>query len=74
MMDLFFETVPITRKKRVHFNDFMIDVHKRLFQKKNQMKFSADHSLDLITTDIINSAYLLCFDEFQVEPICSCRA
>jgi predicted ATPase len=73
MMDIFFESVPIARKKRIHFNDFMIDVHKRLFQKKNQMKFSADHSLDLITNDIVSSAYLLCFDEFQVGHLCSIR-
>ena len=30
LMDLFYECVPIVRKKRVHFHDFMIDVHKRI--------------------------------------------
>ena len=30
LMDLFYECVPIQRKKRVHFHDFMIDIHKRI--------------------------------------------
>ena len=26
LMDMFFELVPVRRKRRVHFNDFMADV------------------------------------------------
>jgi len=29
VMDLLFDAVPITRKRRVHFHDFMLSVHQR---------------------------------------------
>lgn len=28
LMDLFFDTCPVERKHRVHFHEFMLDVHK----------------------------------------------
>jgi len=34
VMDLFYDVLPIKNKRRVHFNNFMIDVHKRLHQIK----------------------------------------
>ena len=34
MMDLFYESLPVQKKRRVHFNNFMIDVHKRLHRIK----------------------------------------
>ncbi len=30
LMDMFFDTVPVRRKRRVHFNAFMADVHDRI--------------------------------------------
>ena len=36
LMDLFFESLQIDRKRRVHFNNFMIDVHKRIHRLKGQ--------------------------------------
>ena len=32
LMDLFFATVKLDRKKRVHFHEYMLDVHSRLFR------------------------------------------
>jgi len=39
MMDLFYESVPVAKKKRIHFHEWMIDVHERLhrLQKRNAM-------------------------------------
>jgi len=39
LMDLFYETLPVAKKKRVHFHEWMIDVHERLhrLQKRNAM-------------------------------------
>lgn len=69
MMDTFYESIPIERKRRIHFDDFMIDIHKRLHKLKGTGTLSnqSAHSLDIITTDLMKSAYLLCFDEFQVS-------
>lgn len=39
LMDLFYESVPVAQKKRIHFHEWMIDVHERLhrLQKRNVM-------------------------------------
>ena len=37
LMDMFFELVPVKRKRRAHFNDFMADVHDRI-QKHRQAR------------------------------------
>ena len=29
LMDMFYNTVKVVKKRRVHFNGFMLDVHKR---------------------------------------------
>lgn len=39
IMDMFYETVPVASKRRVHFHEFMLDVHERLhrYSKENQL-------------------------------------
>ena len=73
IMDLFYEVVPIKKKKRVHFSNFMIDIHKRLHRLKSTSKGSSklvgDNIMEKITNELMEEAYLLCFDEFQVTDI-----
>ncbi|KAG7153773.1 AFG1-like ATPase-like [Homarus americanus] len=38
LMDLFFDCAPFNRKRRVHFNSFMLDVHKRIHAEKKNIK------------------------------------
>src|SRR5262245_10480617 len=38
LMDLFFEASPVKRKRRVHFHEFMADVHERVRQFRDQQK------------------------------------
>ena len=68
MMDLFFESLPIIRKKRVHFNNFMIDVHKRLHALKDD-KTSKQNPVVKVGRDLAIEGYMLCFDEFQVTDV-----
>lgn len=67
-MDLFFDTLPITRKRRVHFHAFMLDVHQRIHQIKAKFPALAN-PLSPIADDLVKEAYVLCFDEFQVTDI-----
>jgi len=66
-MDLFYQTLPLTltRKRRVHFHAFMIDVHKRVHAAKAAMGYSGD-PIGPVARDLANNACVLCFDEFQV--------
>lgn len=68
VMDLFFDTLAITRKRRVHFHAFMLDIHQRLHQIKKKFPALAD-PLAPIADDLVKDAYVLCFDEFQVTDI-----
>jgi cell division protein ZapE len=72
LMDLFHETAPVERKRRVHFHEFMIEVHAaihdwRKAQKTRQTK--EDDPLPKLAARIGDDAWLLCFDEFHVTDI-----
>lgn len=69
MMDLFYEALPEQyKKRRVHFNNFMIDVHKRLHRIKGT-KVRGDNPVAHVARDLVSEAYILCFDEFQVTDV-----
>ena len=74
VMDLFYHTLPsnITRKRRVHFHQFMIDVHKSSHAFKVQYHDRVHGDMDPIEPvirDIAQKVEVLCFDEFQVVDI-----
>ena len=66
--DLFYNSVYIKRKRRVHFHAFMLDVHKRTHQLRMQHNITHD-PIPTIAVELINDAWLLCFDELQVTDI-----
>ena len=64
MMDIFFETLNIQEKKRVHFHRFMKILHDDLD------KISAQKDpLKKVAKEISKKTKVLCFDEFYVEDI-----
>ena len=73
MMNMFYDKLPITEKKRIHFHEWMIDVHKRLHKKQQGSSQHSQHTandlVDQVAMDMIRDAWLLCFDEFQVTHI-----
>ena len=42
LMDLFFAASPVVRKHRVHFHEFMADVHERIHAFRQQLKARRD--------------------------------
>jgi cell division protein ZapE len=72
LMDLFFETSSVPRKRRVHFHEFMADVHERVHAYRQEIKNGkvADHDpIQRAAGAIAEEAWLLCFDEFHVTDI-----
>ncbi|WZH41551.1 AFG1-like ATPase-domain-containing protein [Fusarium acuminatum] len=70
LMDLLYETLPpsVKSKSRIHFNNFMQDVHRRLH------RFKMEHGIDIdgvpyIAADIAQQGNVLCFDEFQCTDV-----
>jgi predicted ATPase len=70
MMDLFFDTLPdnITSKTRVHFHNFMQDVHKDLHKMKMQFGNDFD-AVPFVAAQIAEKSSVLCFDEFQCTDV-----
>ena len=71
-MDLFFEASPVARKRRVHFHEFMADVHERVRQlPRASIKAggNGDDPIRLTAAALADESWLLCFDEFHVTDI-----
>ena len=64
MMDIFFETLPIADKKRVHFHRFMKFIHDELKHSK-----MAEDPLSDIAREYARNVRVLCLDEFVVTDI-----
>ena len=83
LMDLFYASVTVPdddsccnndshkhvkiTKRRVHFHEFMLDVHHRIFAYKQ--KHPRGDAIPIIAQQLAQEAQLLCFDEFQVTDI-----
>jgi cell division protein ZapE len=64
LMDCFFQSLPLTRKTRLHFHEFMREVHREL----QDLKGTAD-PLDELGRRIARRHRLICFDEFHVADV-----
>ena len=64
LMDCFFQSVPLTRKTRLHFHEFMREVHREL----QELKGTVD-PLDELGKRIARRFRLICFDEFHVADV-----
>ncbi len=64
LMDCFFDAVPYTRKRRVHFHGFMREIHESLRAHRNEQD-----PLLKVAAQIARETRLMCFDEFHVSDI-----
>ncbi|MFN7723566.1 MAG: cell division protein ZapE [Rubrivivax sp.] len=64
LMDSFFQAVPLSRKVRLHFHEFMREVHREL----HDLKGIAD-PLDELTRRMALRYRLICFDEFHIADV-----
>ena len=64
LMDSFYLTLPIYRKRRVHFHHFMRDVHREMETLKG-----TEDPLDAVAERIATRYRVICFDEFHVNDI-----
>lgn len=64
LMDLFYQSLPGTRKQRLHFHRFMLRVHEELTALQGQ-----SDPLDIVAERFKAETDVLCFDEFFVSDI-----
>jgi cell division protein ZapE len=63
LMDLAFAHIPVAPKRRVHFNEFMLETHARLRVAREREE---GDPIEPVAEQIAAEAKLLCFDEMQV--------
>jgi cell division protein ZapE len=63
LMDLFFAQVSIAAKRRVHFAEFMLEVHARLAEERRR---EAGDPVGAVAATIAGELRLLAFDEMMV--------
>ena len=70
LMDMFYDTLPssVTSKTRIHFHNFMQDVHRRLHKIKMEHGNDVD-GVPFVAADIAEKGNVLCFDEFQCTDV-----
>ncbi|XP_054261173.1 putative ATPase N2B isoform X2 [Macrosteles quadrilineatus] len=76
LMDLFYECVENSQKRRVHFHSFMMDVHARIHEVRKHIvrdvtstKPQPFDPIPPVAEALSAKAWMLCFDEFQVTDI-----
>ena len=67
IMDMCFSISNIKGKQRIHFQEFMIDIHNRLHEIRKNTNIK--DPLNIVAKEISNEVDFLCFDEFQVNDI-----
>ena len=66
LMDLFFETAPVSPKRRVHFHAFMQEMHAAIHRARAT---GVEDPIRPVADAVADGATLLCFDEMQITDI-----
>ncbi|MGY6571027.1 MAG: cell division protein ZapE [Salinarimonas sp.] len=72
LMDLFYDSLSVRRRRRAHFHAFMADVHGRIHAYRQELKagrVKGDDPIEPVAKALAEEAYVLCFDEFTVTDI-----
>jgi len=64
LMDAFYASLPYRRKRRIHFHNFMAEVHREMKALAGE-----DDPLIALADNLAKSTRLLCLDEFHVDDI-----
>ena len=71
LMDLFFSAVPIAEKRRVHFHEFMDEMHAAItsFRRSPRGRLDNADPVAAVVRPVLGGTRLLCLDEFRVDDI-----
>ena len=68
LMDIFHGALPFKETRRMHFHEFMMEVHRTLHDLQKR-KITGSEMMDACVASLRKRAWILCFDEFQVTDI-----
>jgi len=68
LMDMLHDALPVAEKRRMHFHEFMLDVHRTMHDMQRR-GIQGQEMMDKCVVALRNKAWILFFDEFQVTDI-----
>jgi cell division protein ZapE len=71
LMDMFFVSVQSSRKRRVHFHIFMLEVHRWIHSRRRDVakRDSLSDPIPVLAHELSSKIDLLCFDEFEINDV-----
>ena len=69
LMDLFFAHVATEQKRRLHFHEFMDEMHAAITKYRKSHRDRDADPVAAVTNPLVEEVRLLCLDEFQVQDI-----
>lgn len=71
LMDLFYEAAPLAQKRRVHFHEFMDEMHTAIaaFRASPGGRRRNADPVAAVVRPVLGDTRLLCLDEFRVDDI-----
>jgi len=66
LMDLFYDHVPVKKKRRIHFHAFMQEVHMRIHKLRKE---KLTDPVAVLAQQLAEETTLLCFDELQANDV-----
>jgi protein AFG1 len=68
LMDMFYNELPVKKKRRMHYAEFMLQIHEEE-HKVNMLKERTMDTINTVGNAYSNDVEVLCIDEFQVLHI-----
>lgn len=77
LMDIFYDSIQVPNKKRVHFYSFMLRLYSAINRwnlccPSDELTFDTT-PVESIASELAGEAWLLCFDEMQLADFASTR-
>lgn len=72
LMSMFYDSMPIAEKRRVHFHNFMLELvrlHWKWQTESVEVRERFPSAMDKIVHDVMSKSWLICFDEFQANDV-----
>ncbi len=69
LMKLFYDALEIEEKKFMHYNEFMLEIHKEEHRMNTELKNMQQDTIGVVGQSFCKDIHVFCIDEFQVLDI-----
>lgn len=63
-MDLLYDSMDIKNKRRMHYNEFMLEIHKEEHKVNQKLKGQTGDTIKVVGNNFCSDLTIFCIDEF----------